>query len=480
MENALYIAIGPLIALTLGVVILLMVEVTANPGARVWRLISFGSLIAAFILAIVQWADAVTVSEPVFSHMLMHDGFSAFGSLVIVIFSALGLLVAWPLVEGDPRRGAELVALVLLTAIGLILLIGAGNLIMVFLGLEVASISLYVIAGFVRSGARSNEAAVKYFLLGSFASAVFLYGVALVYAATGTIRIEALSVTEPGLLTVGIGLIIVGLGFKVSAAPFHFWAPDVYQGAASGVTGFMNAGAKVAGFAALARVLVSSFELQRADWAPALAAIAAISMVVGTVLAITQTDIKRMLAYSSVAHAGFIMTALVGGIDGVEALWFYVVTYAFQVVGAFGVVAAISGVDSGASEISSYAGLAKRSPFLAGVLTLMMLAMGGIPLTAGFAGKLGVFRAALDAGYTWLVVLALVASAAGLFFYLRVVVRVYIDDPVDGSLAVEGASGGIAIGDGMRFALTSVAVLTVAFGINPVPLLTVVGNALPL
>ncbi len=478
MVNALYVALGPVIALTLGVVILLMVEVTVRPPARVWRLIAFGSLIAAFILAIVQWADAATNPQPVFSHMLMHDGFSAFGSIVLVIFAALGLLVAWPLAEAEPRRGAELVALVLLTTIGLILLVSAANLIMVFLGLEVASISLYVIAGFLRGEVRSSEAAVKYFLLGSFASAVFLYGVALIYASTGTLEIPGLAEPRPAilqegpLLMVGIGLIIVGLGFKVSAAPFHMWAPDVYQGAASGVSGFMNAGAKIAGFAALARILISSFDPQRADWGPALALIAAISMVVGTVLAITQTDLKRMLAYSSVAHAGFIMTALVGGLDGVEALWFYVVTYAFQVVGAFGVVAAISGVGSVASAISSYRGLGTRSPFLAGVLTLMMLAMGGIPLTAGFAGKFGVFRAALEAGYTWLVVLALVASAVGLFFYLRVVVRVYIDE-------ADADQPRVVVTDGMRFALTTVAVLTVAFGINPAPLLTVVGNALP-
>lgn len=472
MVNAAYIAIGPIIALTLGAVILLMVDVTAHPGPRAWRLIAFGSLISAFVLAVVQWADAANEASPVFSHMLMHDGFSAFGSLVIVIFAALGLLVAWPLVEGDLRRGAELVALILLASVGLILLLSAANLIMVFLGLEVASISLYVIAGFVRRGASSNEAAVKYFLLGSFASAVFLYGVALVYASTGSLIIEAIDIAEPGLLMVGIGLIVVGLGFKVAVAPFHFWAPDVYQGAASGVSGFMNAGAKVAGFAALARVLVSSFDAQRADWAPALAAIAAISMVIGTVLAISQTDLKRMLAYSSVAHAGFIMTALVAGVDGVEALWFYVVTYAFQVVGAFGVVSAISGVDSGESAIAGYAGLGRRSPFLGGVLTLMMLAMGGIPLTAGFAGKFGVFVAALDAGYTWLVVLALVASAVGLFFYLRVVVRIYIDE-------ADVSAPRPLVTDGLRFALTTVAVLTVAFGINPAPLLTVVGNALP-
>ncbi|NNL48293.1 MAG: NADH-quinone oxidoreductase subunit N [Acidimicrobiia bacterium] len=478
MTNALYIGIGPIIALTLGVVILLMVEVTLHPPTRVWRLISFGALIAGFILAIVQWADAANTPQPIFSHMLMHDGFWAFGSIVLIIVAALGLLVAWPLVEADKARGAELVALVLLATIGLILLVGAANLIMVFLGLEVASISLYVIAGFIRRGARSNEAAVKYFLLGSFSSAVFLYGVALVYAATGTLEITAFAgpgfsgPVESPILLVGIGLIVVGLGFKVSAAPFHMWAPDVYQGSASGVTGFMNAGAKIAGFAALARILVISFDGQRGDWGPALAVIAALSMIVGTVLAITQTDIKRMLAYSSVAHAGFIMTALVSGGAGIDALWFYVVTYAFQVVGAFGVVAAISGVASGESSLTSYVGLGRRSPFLAGVLSLMMLAMAGIPLTAGFAGKFGVFRAALEAGYTWLVVLALVASAVGLYFYLRVIVRVYIDEDA-------GDQPRVVITDGMRFALTTVAVLTVAFGVNPAPLLTVVANALP-
>ena len=254
------------------------------------------------------------------------------------------------------------------------------------------------------------------------------------------------------------------------------WAPDVYQGAASGVSGFMTAGAKVAGFAALARIAVTSYGPYLSDWAPAVGMIAALSVVVGTLLAIAQSDIKRMLAYSSVAHAGFILTGLVAGVDGVPYVWFYVVTYAFQVLGAFAVVSVVSGPAASKSPLTDYAGLAQRAPVLAGSLALLMFSMGGIPLTAGFLAKLYVFREAVDAGYLWLVVVGAVASVAGLFFYLRVIVLMYMNPQSEEAAAT---SPDIRVSDPVRVALTGVAVVTLAFGIVPAPLLDVVTNALP-
>ena len=415
-----------------------------------------------------------------FSEMLALDGFSAFGGIVVFGLTALGLMASWRLVASLQRRGAEFVALVLISSAGMHLMAASAHFIMLFIALEVASISFYVLVGIIRNRADADEAAMKYFLLGAFASAVFLYGIALIFAATGSLSIYAAEdylggtlILRPGVLLAGIAMLIAGLGFKVSAAPFHVWAPDVYQGAPSGITGFLAAGAKVGGFAAMARVLTVSLDAYRDDWAPAVAVIAVASVVVGTLLAIAQDDVKRMLAYSSVAHAGFIMLALTAGDAGVEAMWFYVATYAIQVIGAFAVVAAVTGHTGGRSPLASYAGLGKRSPRLAAGLGLMMLAMAGIPMTAGFIGKIGVFRAAIDSGYLWPVITALVATVAGLFFYLRVIVRMYMDPPEEGALAIP-----VDAGVGWTLALTSAA--TVVLGIAPWPLLNMLRDALPL
>ena len=332
--------------------------------------------------------------------------------------------------------------------------------------------------GFTRDRADADEAALKYFLLGALASAIFLYGIALVFAATGTTSIYGVAdyldstlILRPGILLAGIALLLVGLGFKISAAPFHIWAPDVYQGAPGGVTGFLAASAKIAGFAAAARVLTVALDSRMDDWVPAIAVMAAVSIVVGTLLAIAQTDLKRMLAYSGVAHAGFILTALVAGSDGVGEMWFYVSTYAVQVVAAFAVAAVVSGPQQGQAPLADYAGLASRAPALAACLGLMMLAMGGIPLTAGFVGKAAVFSAALGADHLWLVVLALVAAVAGLFFYLRVIVLMYMQ-PADGSTR-------ISVPAGTRVALGIAVAVTVVAGVVPWPFLRWLGEALP-
>ncbi len=484
MTEISYLAIAPVIALTLGVVAVLLVEVTYKPPVIWLGGIAGVSLAAGFVLSVSQWVRASDDPAIYFRGMLVLDPFAAFGAVVLAVLGGVALLVAWPLVLQQGRRAAEFIALILLSVTGMILMAASAHFIMLFLALEVASISLYVLAGFSRDSAEANEASIKYFLLGSFASAVFLYGVALSYAATGSLSLYGAAdflsenlLLDSAALLAGVGLLIVGLAFKVSAAPFHMWAPDVYQGAASGVSGFMTAGAKVAGFAALARITVTSYGPYISDWAPAVGVIAAISVIVGTMLAIAQSDIKRMLAYSSIAHAGFILTGLVAGIDGVPYIWFYVVTYAFQVLGAFAVVAVVSGPSGTKSALTDYAGLAQRAPVLAGSLALLMLSMAGIPLTAGFLSKLYVFREAVEAGYLWLVILGAVASVAGLFFYLRVIVLMYMTPAAEGTAV---ATGSIRVGDPMRLALTGVAVVTLAFGIAPGPLLDVVTSALPL
>ena len=480
MSNMDFLAIGPEIAITAAVVILLMVEVGRKPPAWVWGLIAGLGVAGATGLSVAQWvlgrgADA----NLYFSDMLALDGFAAFAGIVVFPLTALGLMASWRLVTSLNRRGAEFVALVLIASAGMHLMAASANLMMLFIALEVMSISFYVLAGITRDRVDADEAALKYFLLGAFASAVFLYGVALVFAATGTLSMNAAEsfldqtlILKPGILMAGIALLIVGLGFKVSAAPFHVWAPDVYQGAPSGITGFLAAGAKVGGFAALARVLTVPLDAYLDDWAPAVAVIATVSVLVGTLLAIAQDDIKRMLAYSSVGHAGFILLALTAGDAGVEAMWFYVATYALTVIGAFAVISAVTGPTGGRSSLDAYAGLGKRSPRLAAGLGLMMLAMAGIPMTTGFIGKLGVFRAAIDSGYLWAVITALVATVAALFFYLRVIVRMYMEP------AAEDAAE-IAVGRGTGWTLAITSAATLALGIAPWPLLNMLRDALP-
>jgi len=479
-------AIAPEALLTIAVVFLLLVDVQWRPGHRWWGIAAALGLIGATVAAALQWVDfRGDAGEAFYSGMIVIDGFSSFAGMVIFPLTGLGLMTAWPLVRRLRGRGTEFVTLVLVSAIGAHLMAAAGNLIMVFIGLEVFSISLYVLAGFTRDRVDSDEAALKYFLLGGLASAVFLYGAALIFAATGALDINVIGehlrttiLLRPGILLAGVALVLVGLGFKVSAAPFHVWAPDVYQGAPGAVTGYLASAAKVAGFAALARVMTAALGARIDDWAPALGVIAAASIVIGTLLALAQTDLKRMLAYSSVAHAGFILSALVAGRAGVPDMWFYVATYAVQVLAAFAVASVVSGPAGGRSPLTDYAGLSTRSPFLAASLGLMMLAMGGIPVTAGFVGKVAVFRSAIDAGYLWLVITGVVATVAGLFFYLRVIVLMYMQPA-----AVEGPdtkAERITAPRGVGFVLVAAALVTLVAGLVPWPLLEWLRDALPL
>ena len=476
-----FLAIAPTVVVVVAVLLLLMVDVTFNVGHRWWGVAAMLGFVGATAASVWQWIEYRGADGELFySDMLAVDGFSSFAGMVIFPVAGLGVMAGWQLVRGVGRRGAEFVSLAMIATAGAHLMAASANLVLLFISLEVFSISLYVLAGFTRKGEGADEAALKYFLLGALASAIFLYGVALVFAATGTTSmygaasfLDSTLILRPGVLLAGIALLLVGLSFKVSAAPFHVWAPDVYQGAPGGVTGFLASTAKIAGFAAMARVLVVPLGAYIDDWAPAIAVISATSVVFGTLLAIAQTDLKRMLAYSSVAHAGFIMTALVAGPAGVGDMWFYVATYALQVVGAFAIAAVVSGSLTGRSPLSDFSGLGGRSPMLAATMALFMLAMAGIPLTAGFVGKAAVFRAAIDAGYLWLVIIGLVAAVGGLFFYLRLIVLMYMQPAADDAPTPRAPLGAsVAVG----FA----SLVTIAVGFVPWPLLDWVRDATPL
>jgi NADH-quinone oxidoreductase subunit N len=404
------------------------------------------------------------------------DGFAIFSRVVLIAATALGLAAGWRFVVSLGRRGAEAIALVLLATTGFSLMVASNNLVMLFLGLEVGSIALYVLAGLARERRESEEAAIKYFLLGSFASAVFVYGVALIYAGTGQFGILGIRqllddfiISSPAVIYIGIGLVVAGLGFKVSAAPFHTWAPDVYQGAPAGLVGYMAAVAKVAGFAAITRILLTAFSDLSDTWLPVVAAISVLSMVLGSVLALVQGDVRRLLAYSGVAHAGFIMTGVVGG--ATDGVLFYLAIYAIQLVGAFAVVAVVSGPDGAGSSLDEYRSLGRRSPLLAGAFTILLLGMGGLPITSGFVAKFGVFTDAWAQGYQWLVIVAVIASVVAFAFYIRVIVVMYMDDA--------GEETPLRIGP-ERWVLALAVGATILWGIFPSSLLNLAADALPI
>jgi NADH-quinone oxidoreductase subunit N len=350
---------------------------------------------------------------------------------------------------------------------GMLLFTAANDLLVMFVALEVLSLPLYLISGLARRRRLlSQEAAVKYFLLGAFASGFFLYGLALVYGATGSVRLSAIRDAAVGgtdvLMVLGLALLIVGLMFKASVAPFHTWTPDVYQGAPTPVTAFMAACTKVAAFGAILRLLYVAFGTEAWTWRPLVYGIAIVSMVVGAVLGLTQTDLKRMLAYSSIAHAGFLLTGVIGlGTSGLAATMFYLLTYGLTTIGAFAVLTLVRDGDGEAGHLSQWAGLASRSPVTAAVMSLFLLALAGIPLTAGFTAKFAVFRAAIEAGAWPLVVVALLASAVAAFFYLRVIVLMYFSPP-----AAEGPTVGVP-GLPTTIVLAVTATATLALGIVP-------------
>ena len=478
-----WIAILPDLVLAVGAAFVLLIEVQWKPSAKVLGAVAGGALAVAAGFTFIQHGlagEALAAGDlgslMAFSGMITMDGLGVYARFALLGVTGLGLLAGWQFIEGLGRRSAEALALILLATAGFSIMVASNNLVMMFLGLEIGSLSLYVLAGMSRERPESDEAAMKYFLLGSYASAFFIYGVALLYAGTGQFEIlrmqrffDQFVVTRPGVINIGLGFVIAGLGFKVSAAPFHSWAPDVYQGAPAGIVGYMAAVAKIAGFVALARILITALGGLNATWVPLVAGLAALSMLVGSVLALVQGDVRRMLAYSGVAHAGFIMTGIVGGYF--QGVLFYLAVYAFQLMGAFAVVAAVSGSDAAKSSIDRYRGLARSSPALAGSFTVLLLGMAGLPLTSGFVAKFGVFANAWANGVEWLVVVAVLASVIAFAFYLRIIVVMYMD---------EGSDEGLSVIAPIRWVVGLAVAATIVWGVLPDSLLDLAANAFPL
>jgi NADH-quinone oxidoreductase subunit N len=405
------------------------------------------------------------------------DGFSVFIFVVIISTVVMAALLADGYLRRERLDGAEYYVLMLFSASGGMLMASANDLIVVFLGLEILSIALYTLAGYQQWREGSQEAAIKYFVLGAFSSAFFLYGIALVYGTTGSTNLGVIAeflrgnALTSGLLLAGLALLLVGLGFKVAAVPFHMWTPDVYQGSPTPATAFMAAAAKAAGFAALLRIFVSTFDLYRLDWQPIVWVLAVLSLLVGSVLAVVQTDVKRMLAYSSIAHAGYVLVGFEAATNrGIAGALFYLFAYAFMVVGSFGVVTVVSRRGDDEHSLESFRGLASRRPALAFAFTVFLLAQAGVPLTSGFLAKFYVISAAVEAHSYALAIIAMVAAVIAAFFYLRLIVVMYMAAP-EGDEA-EGApvpTGRIPIAVGAGLSLGMAFAFTLVVGFLPSP-----------
>jgi len=406
------------------------------------------------------------------------DGFSVVFTGLIGATVVLTALLLDGYVEREGITGPEVYVLLMLSAVGGAVMGGANDLIVMFLGIETLSIAVYVLAALDLRRSESTEAGFKYFVLGAFSSAFLLYGIALVYGATGSTNLIEIQTTladfvlaEDALLLVGFGLLLVGFGFKVAAVPFHSWTPDVYQGAPTPVTAFMASAVKAAAFAGLVRVFVTTFGAYRTDWQPVVYALAVLSLLVGAVLALVQSDVKRMLAYSSISHAGFILVGVQAASDrGTAAVVFYSVAYAFLVLGSFGVLAVASGSGDRGTSLDDLDGLGRRRPALALAFTVFLLAQAGVPFTTGFVAKFEVIAAAVDARSFWLAVVAMVSAVISAFLYLRIMLSMYVGERDDApSIAVPRAAG---------VAIAVAALITIGFGLVPGPLATMARDAI--
>jgi NADH-quinone oxidoreductase subunit N len=428
------VALAPVLVLTVFAAGVLILDLFAGKNKT---LLAFVSLIGLLMTAISAFSK---VGLPVhsFNDSYIVDHMSVFFILIFTASSALAILLSIEYNNREGIKAGEFYSLILFCTVGMILLASSTDLIMIFLGIEIVSICLYVLAGIRRNDVKSNEAALKYFLLGAFATGFLLYGMALLYGSTGTtnlLKITALiqsgDVGSQPLMLMGVVLLVIGFGFKVASVPFHMWAPDVYQGAPSPVTAFMAVGPKAAAFAAFYRVFAEALPDMASTWETLLYVVAVLTMFIGNLGAIMQTNIKRLLAYSSISHVGYILMAIMAkGSLGSASLLFYMVTYALMIFGIFGVIIILGRKGDENLEIEGYSGLGFKHPVLALSMTVFLLSLGGLPPFAGFVAKFYIFSAALKEGFVFLVIIAVLNSAISFYYYLKVIVFMYMKEPV--------------------------------------------------
>lgn len=496
-----YSAIAPILIVAVAAIVSVLVEAFLPRGARrpVQLVLVLGSLAAAFVVVVSLAGTRLVTGEGA----VAIDGPALVLQGVILIIAFLGALLmaertidplgdafaarasAMPGSEDEKQftqRGflqTEIWPFLLFSVTGMLMFPAANDLLLMFIALEVMSLPLYLLAGMARRRRLlSQEAALKYFLLGAFSSAFFLYGMAMLYGYSGSVSLTAIAEAvganpiEGTLLTIGMALLLVGLLFKVAAVPFHQWTPDVYQGAPTPVTGFMAAAVKLAAFGAILRVMYVAFGGARWDWEPIMWIIAILTMLVGSIVAVAQTDIKRMLAYSSIAQAGFILIGVIAiSPEGLAASLFYLIAYSFTTIGAFAVVMMVRDANGEATSLSKWVGLGRKSPLVGTCFAIFMFALAGIPLTSGFVGKFAVFSAGIQSGDTWLVIAGVVASIIAAFFYARVVVIMFFNEPGPDTASVVIPSAFTTI------ALAAGTAITIVLGIVPQPVLALLENA---
>jgi NADH-quinone oxidoreductase subunit N len=432
MNSYLYdiLANAPVMIVTITALVAMLVEAAPKTRPIAVYYISMTGLAIAAVYAVTN----LTVEGLSFGGMLRHGGYANFFGVLFCLVSFFTVVLSRNYFERQKYHRGEFYIILLFATIGMILIASANDLIIIFLGIEIMSICLYVLAGFVRTKERANEAALKYFLLGAFATGFLLYGIALIYGAAGTTNLTLIKsaftiISTHILFIIGTGFLLIGLAFKAAAVPFHMWAPDVYEGASTPVTAFMSTGAKAAAFAALITLFIRTFDFVGGQVNELLAVLAAASMILGNIVAIAQTNVKRMLAYSSIAHAGYMLTGIATGtIDGQVGVMYYLTAYTVMNLGAFSVISLVEHEEDQNLLLDDYAGLGYSQPLLAILMAVFMFALAGVPPFAGFFGKYYVFFAAIKARMVWLAIIGVLASFVSAYYYLRLVVLMFFSE----------------------------------------------------
>jgi NADH-quinone oxidoreductase subunit N len=451
----------PELVLTSGALVVLIADVLLPRGSKALAWVTL-LVIGATLASLAPFAH--THAE-VAHGLLAVDQFALFFKIVFLGAAALTVLMSIRYLEIEGASPGEYYFLILCATLGMMIMAGGIDLITIFVGLETMAVSFYILAGFIKPNQRSNEAAVKYFLLGAFSLGILLYGMSLIYGLSGTTNLRTMAIALAGQesdprLVLAVILVVAGVGFKIAAVPFHMWAPDVYEGAPTPVTAFLSVGSKAASFAMLLRIFLEGLPSMNASWRLLFEGLAIATMTVGNLAALTQTNLKRMLAYSSIAHAGYVLIGVVVGTTrGVTAMMIYLFIYSFTQIGAFIIIVIMQRQDVVGDELKDFSGLHARHPFAAFAMLVFMLSLGGIPPTAGFMGKLWLFGAAIDAGYVWLAVIAVLNSAISLYYYIRIVVFMYVKP--------QGAGSEVTTTPSLGLALAVAVIATIALGVYP-------------
>jgi NADH-quinone oxidoreductase subunit N len=476
-------AILPEVAVALAGLIVLVVDLLLKPERKTaLSAISLVGLLVAMYLALNQWGR----NETAFSGMVAVDPYAQFFKLIFIFSAAFTVLISPRYLRINGIDQGEFLTLILFCTLGMMVMVAASDLVTIYIGLELMAISIYLMTGFQRKKPRSSEASMKYFLLGAFASAILLYGMSFLYGITRTTSLEGIAryldftqnmLDNPRMLTLALVLITAGFAFKIAAVPFHMWTPDVYEGAPTPLTAFMSVGPKVAGFAVIMRVYMTSFNTLVSDWSLLFELLAILTIIVGNVIAVAQTNVKRMLAYSSIAHAGYLLIGVVSAgsagalstgdtgamlaSESMTAVMVYLFAYMFMNMGAFAILISLGTADNPGETLQDFAGLARRRPGSAMLMTVLLLSLAGIPPTFGFIGKLYIFKAAIQTGNTHLAIIGVLASVVAAFYYIRVIVYMYMREP-EGEALPDFAPAGSTM-----YAIIATTAFTLFFGILP-------------